>query len=280
MALLLLQLGGGPCLLSATAPRVWPSTWDGIHVFPDQLCHVSVDSSGSWLGAHPNLLAWVAEHYAGTQKIPPSMADAIRQHNPDFLVLHYRLGNLLGGNATVGGTSPEACNFQDRCTKIWSGDTEICAYPGDDVIKPDWFYQVRGSDNSSYVMCPAGEVGHCDAGEICVPGDEPGTVDCQAPAEAAMGERKTAAPAPIHCDAVSADKPRMYCSTETVSRQHGCKYGAWNMNISNQEYSAWWIEQVLSQIDENHADGLFADSFGQPHDPCWHLGYNLPRVQH
>jgi len=51
------------------------------------------------------------------------------------------------------------------------------------------------------------------------------------------------------------------------------------MNISNPEYSAWWIEQVLSQIDENHADGLFADSFGQPHDPCWHLGCILPRVQ-
>lgn len=210
---------------SAGPPRTWPSTWDGIHVFPDQLCHTSVDSSGSWLGAHPNLLAWVATHYVGTQKIPPSMADAIRQHNPNFLALHYRLGNLLGGNATIGGSSPRACAMGDQCTKIWTGDNESCAFPwGEDVIKPEWFYQVRGTDNSSYVMCPTGDVGHCDDGEICVPGDEPGTVECHA---TSPGGLEAAPPPPtnpalIHCNSVSTARPGLYCSTQTVSRQYGC----------------------------------------------------------
>jgi hypothetical protein len=206
--------------------RAWPSTWDGIHIFPDQLCHTSVDSSGSWLGAHPNLLAWVSTHYTGTQKIPPSMADAIRQHNPDFLVLHYRLGNLLGGNSTLGGASSQACDMRpDQCTKIWTGDNQTCAFPwGQDVIKADWFYQVRGTDNASYVMCPVGDVGQCGAGETCVPGDEPGTVKCrsstsQLVAAAAAPESDTA---PIHCGSVSATKPGLYCSTQIVSRQYGC----------------------------------------------------------
>lgn len=55
--------------------------------------------------------------------------------------------------------------------------------------------------------------------------------------------------------------------------------GAWNMNISNSEYAEWWIDQVMSQIETNHDDGLFADSFGWPTE-LWGCGpgHSVPPV--
>ena len=66
--------------------RKWPNTSSGIHVFNDQLA--SNLSDAQW--------RFAATHYAGTQKMLRRDADTWRSYNPDFLVLHYRLGIGLG----------------------------------------------------------------------------------------------------------------------------------------------------------------------------------------
>src|SRR5262245_36756898 len=70
----------------AQGARPVPDTSDGIHVFNDQI--------------HPGLtqaqVNFCARRYAGTQKLTLADASRLRAVNPDFLVLHYRLGMGLG----------------------------------------------------------------------------------------------------------------------------------------------------------------------------------------
>lgn len=69
--------------------RSFPDTWDRTAVFVDQL---------------PNLTdaqrRFAASHYVGTQKQTDKQIDALRKHNPDFLMLQYRLGPRDSGHTT------------------------------------------------------------------------------------------------------------------------------------------------------------------------------------
>ncbi|MBK9231390.1 MAG: hypothetical protein IPO15_11150 [Anaerolineae bacterium] len=65
------------------APRAWPDTSSGVHVFNDQLSQ----------GMTQAQVQFIATHYAGTQKMIRSEADRLRAVNPNFLILHYRLGH-------------------------------------------------------------------------------------------------------------------------------------------------------------------------------------------
>lgn len=76
--------------------RPWRDTTTGIHVFNDQLA--SALSDAQW--------QFAATHYVGTQKMTRANADRLRALNPNFLILHYRLGHGLGYRAITGGCSP------------------------------------------------------------------------------------------------------------------------------------------------------------------------------
>src|ERR1700728_1779493 len=65
----------------ALAQRPFPDSADRILIFTDQL---------------PRQLStqqvnFVATHYVGTQKMPPSWTALVRALNPNFIVLHYQL---------------------------------------------------------------------------------------------------------------------------------------------------------------------------------------------
>ena len=78
--LVLAGLLGLPC--SASALRQIPDTSGAIHVWNDQLPDTMT----------PAQIRFVASHVDGTQKVSQQTAGALRSHNSDFLVLHYRLG--------------------------------------------------------------------------------------------------------------------------------------------------------------------------------------------
>ena len=63
--------------------RQFPDTTETIGVFVDQLPMNSMT---------PEQIEFASRHYAGTQKLTSSQAALLRAHNPDFIVLHYRLG--------------------------------------------------------------------------------------------------------------------------------------------------------------------------------------------
>ena len=44
-------------------------------------------------------VAFAVTHYDGTQKMTRDQADRLRAADPDFLILHYRLGHGLGYRA-------------------------------------------------------------------------------------------------------------------------------------------------------------------------------------
>jgi hypothetical protein len=63
-----------------------PDTTDGIHLFADQLPS----------GYSDTLVRFAATHYAGTQKMLKAENDRYRAVNPNWLLLHYRLGASSG----------------------------------------------------------------------------------------------------------------------------------------------------------------------------------------
>ena len=68
---------------SAPAARSFPDTTDGIFVFNDQLATWDMTEAQ---------FQFAATHYVGSQKLIVSATRHLRQYNPNFLVLHYRLG--------------------------------------------------------------------------------------------------------------------------------------------------------------------------------------------
>jgi hypothetical protein len=127
--------------------RPWPDTSDGIHVFNDQLA----------LYGNPAWVNFAATHYAGTQKMTRADADALRAVNPNFLILHYRLGIGLGYRA------PDAsCQPTGEYLQIIDGDW-VQEWPGDGVVQPSWFFPYAGHDR----------VYNCDWGWYLMEVDDP-----------------------------------------------------------------------------------------------------------
>ncbi len=126
---------------SGDAARPWPDTSKGVHVFNDQLA--SGLSEAQW--------RFAATHYAGTQKMVRSDARRLRAVNPDFIILHYRLGHALGYRAIQGGCQPTG-----DWLYIISGDTWVREWPGDAAVNESWLYHWPEASDTRVLNCDWG----------------------------------------------------------------------------------------------------------------------------
>ena len=110
--------------------RPWPDTTNGIFVFNDQLDARYLTEAQ---------FQFAATHYVGTQKVPRDQARHLRQYNPNFLVLHYRLAQALGHSL------PNACQPTTDYLQIIDGDQWVQEWPGDAVVQESWFYHYPSS---------------------------------------------------------------------------------------------------------------------------------------
>ncbi len=143
---------------TSEAPGVihsFPDTMDGIHVFNDQLA--------AWEMSEAQF-EFAATHYAGTQKVFASDVRRLRSHNPNFVVLNYRLGLGLGYQNTTG------CEPNGVWTDEIEGEKRMREYPanppdewffkwkGQRVFFCDWGWYLMDIDNPSWREYWAGEV--------------------------------------------------------------------------------------------------------------------------
>ena len=118
--------GGNRLWLRAAPPRrAWPDTTTGIHVFNDQLP----------AGMSDDLVRFCATHYAGTQKMTRGEADRLRAFNPEFLILHYRLGLGLGYREIAGDCQPDG-----EWLRVIEGDDWVQEWPGDANVPEAWLF--------------------------------------------------------------------------------------------------------------------------------------------
>ncbi|MBS1812225.1 MAG: hypothetical protein JST84_28935 [Acidobacteria bacterium] len=124
--------------------RSVPDTTNGIHIWNDQLLARAMTDQQ---------MKFAATHYDGTQKILRSYADKFRSYNPNFLILHYRLGQSLGYRIPQGDCQPTG-----EIISVIEGNQWVPEYPGDQVVKDNWFYHYAGQnrvffcDWGSYLM--------------------------------------------------------------------------------------------------------------------------------
>ena len=132
-----------PTATPSGSGRSWPDTTAGVHVFNDQLTE----------GMSNAQVQFAATHYAGTQKMVRSEADRLRAYNPNFLILHYRLGLGLGYRAIQNGCQPTGSEL-----RIVEGNQWVVEWPGDNVVQSNWFFpwneqpRVLNCDWGWYVM--------------------------------------------------------------------------------------------------------------------------------
>jgi hypothetical protein len=145
-----------------TAPAVsevihsFPDTTAGIYVFNDQLAVWEMSEAQ---------FEFAARHYVGTQKVFASDARRFRAHNPNFVVLNYRLGLGLGYQGTTGDCEPNGV-----WTEVIEGEKRLREYPdrppaewffewdGQRVFFCDWGWYVMDLGNASWREYWAGEV--------------------------------------------------------------------------------------------------------------------------
>jgi hypothetical protein len=108
--------------------RPTPDTSYGVHVFNDQ----------NATGLSAAQVDFCARRYAGTQKQTRADADRYRAVNPDFLVLHYRLGQGLGYRQTSAGCNPNG-GFLSIIDGTW-----VQEWPGDSAVNESWFWHQNG----------------------------------------------------------------------------------------------------------------------------------------
>ena len=118
-----------------TSRREPPATTDEILVFADQLLPQHMNSAQ---------IQWCAENLVGTQKITKSQADQFRQHNPDFMVAGYHLGNGAGQIGNVHGDAWDAdadWPWVDR-HEGWFIHRPESTQPGQRVYQQTWAWYV------------------------------------------------------------------------------------------------------------------------------------------
>jgi hypothetical protein len=120
--------------LTVTAPELseiihpFPDTADGIHVFNDQLAVWEMSEAQ---------FEFAARHYAGTQKVFASDVRRLRSHNPNFVILNYRLGMGLGYQSTRAGCEPSG-----TWTEVIEGEKRLREYPENPPT--EWFFEWDG----------------------------------------------------------------------------------------------------------------------------------------
>jgi len=127
-------------LQASSLPRPWPDTTRGIHVFNDQLAYLK-----------DTQIQFAATHYAGSQKLIRSQADRLHAVNPNFLILHYRLGEALGFRASQNGCQPTGSFIS-----IIEGNNWIQEWPGDQVAQEQWFFHWPASGGRRVRQCTYG----------------------------------------------------------------------------------------------------------------------------
>ncbi len=103
--------------------RQFPKTIDGIYVFNDQLSSELTEAQ----------YKFSASRYVGCQKVTRKQAKKLRKHNPNFIILHYRLGIGLGYKDSGG-----------QWIQVIEGNNWVNEWPGDDEVKDEWFFKWRG----------------------------------------------------------------------------------------------------------------------------------------
>jgi hypothetical protein len=121
--------------------RSWPDTWSGIHVFNDQLSNSMSDEQ--W--------EFSATRYDGTQKMTRSDSERLRSINPNFIILHYRLGIGLGYRIVTDGCQPDG----DWIAFI-EGDDWVQEWPGDENVVESWFYHWPEDSTTRVLNCDWG----------------------------------------------------------------------------------------------------------------------------
>jgi hypothetical protein len=147
---------------TASAPELsqpihsFPDTTFDIHVFNDQLAAWNMSEAQ---------FEFAASHYAGAQKLFASDIRRLRSHNPNFVVLNYRLGLGLGFQGTTADCRPNGA-----WTEVIEGEKRLREYPenpadewffqwgGQRVLFCDWGWYVMDIDNPSWRNYWAGEV--------------------------------------------------------------------------------------------------------------------------
>ncbi|MGC8875245.1 MAG: putative glycoside hydrolase, partial [Chloroflexia bacterium] len=128
-------------------PRSWPDTRTGIHVFQGAL---ALRGNAAWT-------VFAAHHYAGARQLLRSEIDAIRQTDPDFLLLLDRWGIGLGYRAP-----DETCDPNGEYLRVIQGDQWVQEWPGEEALQPGWFFSHEGSrvyqcNEGWYLMEPDSE---------------------------------------------------------------------------------------------------------------------------
>ncbi|MBN1313682.1 MAG: hypothetical protein JXB30_19925 [Anaerolineae bacterium] len=126
---------------AAVIVRPFPETTDGIHVFNSQLDAQEM--------TEPQL-EFAATHYVSAQNIFASDARRLRAHNPEFIVLSYRLGLGLGYQNMNNDCQPDGTWLE-----VIEGEKLLREYPEDP--QGDWFFEYEGQrvllcDQGWYVM--------------------------------------------------------------------------------------------------------------------------------
>lgn len=132
--------GAVGALLGAGGAAGWPDTTDGIVVFSDQLDESMTDAQA----------AFVASRYAGSQKQTRSFARRLRSYDPDYLVIHYRLGLGLGYRA--GGSWVQIIEGDDW-VREWPDSPEdswFYLFGGERVLNTTWGWYLVDPDDASW----------------------------------------------------------------------------------------------------------------------------------
>lgn len=116
-----------PALQSLRRP--FPNTNNGIYVFSDQFNTANMTEAQ---------FKFAATHYVGAQKLLPQAILQLRKYNPNFIVLHYRLGEGLGYRTANSQCQPTG-NYIQIIDHTWTQE-----WPGDNKVQPQWFFQYDG----------------------------------------------------------------------------------------------------------------------------------------
>jgi hypothetical protein len=126
--------------MQAVTVRPLPNSLASIQIFNDQLDSSSMSEAQ---------FQFAATHYAGTQKMTRSDADHLRQYNPDFVILHYRLGLGLGYRGIQGSCSPSGDLLQ-----VIEGDQWVQEWPAS--VQESWFYHWPEASTTRVLNCDWG----------------------------------------------------------------------------------------------------------------------------